>query len=179
MARIDEITVGGTTYDVFDKKTSANIAPEFDATESYAAGDVVTYDGVAYEFTASHSGAWTGTDVVEYVVSEKTDNLESDIDALKTLTTNYIVRNTLSSPTGLGVTVQPHSGGNYQFDYEPPTGYKFLTALNGYATGSNEIISISTGYNTATKKLTMYYNNFSDSAITVDQFNCIVLVVKE
>ena len=36
---------------------------EFDATESYAAGDPVVYNGVLYVFTAAHNpGAWTGSD---------------------------------------------------------------------------------------------------------------------
>lgn len=35
---------------------------QFDETETYAAGDVVIYNGALYKFTASHSGAWTGDD---------------------------------------------------------------------------------------------------------------------
>lgn len=35
----------------------------FDATHTYAAGDPVVYDGTLYTFTATHTGAWTGSDV--------------------------------------------------------------------------------------------------------------------
>ena len=35
----------------------------FDATHSYAAGDPVVYNGTLYTFTATHTGAWTGSDV--------------------------------------------------------------------------------------------------------------------
>ncbi|MDO5423057.1 MAG: glycoside hydrolase family 3 C-terminal domain-containing protein [Eubacteriales bacterium] len=42
---------------------SAADAAEFDAGKSYAAGDVVTKDGVAYKFTADHSGEWSDADV--------------------------------------------------------------------------------------------------------------------
>ena len=35
----------------------------FDATNSYAAGDPVVYNGMLYTFTAAHTGAWTGSDV--------------------------------------------------------------------------------------------------------------------
>jgi hypothetical protein len=38
-------------------------APAFDATHSYAAGDPVVYNGTLYTFTATHTGAWTGSDV--------------------------------------------------------------------------------------------------------------------
>lgn len=34
----------------------------FSEAETYAAGDVVIYDGSLYKFTAAHTGAWTGTD---------------------------------------------------------------------------------------------------------------------
>ena len=51
-------------------RTRANIAPAFDANESYLAGKVVDKDGVTYRFTADHSGAWTGLDVEQWVVSE-------------------------------------------------------------------------------------------------------------
>lgn len=37
----------------------------FDPLHSYAVGDIVMYDGKMYEFTAVHTGAWTGTDVTQ------------------------------------------------------------------------------------------------------------------
>lgn len=37
----------------------------FDPSHSYAVGDIVMYDGKMYEFTAAHTGAWTGADVTQ------------------------------------------------------------------------------------------------------------------
>ena len=49
----------------------------FSETETYAAGDVVIYDGSLYKFTATHTGAWNGTDAtatsVEKLMEEKAD----------------------------------------------------------------------------------------------------------
>ena len=53
----------GTDKSVNTGETSAADAAEFDAAKSYAAGDAVRYEGVAYKFTTDHSGEWTGTDV--------------------------------------------------------------------------------------------------------------------
>lgn len=51
------------------KAVSDMIAGEFDATESYAAGDVVVYDGDLYKFDSTHAaGAWTGSDATETTV---------------------------------------------------------------------------------------------------------------
>lgn len=42
----------------------------FSETETYSAGDVVIYEKKLYKFTASHSGAWTGTDATATSVAE-------------------------------------------------------------------------------------------------------------
>lgn len=43
--------------------TQAMVAPAFSATDSYAVGDVVTYNDVLYKFSVAHpAGAWIGTD---------------------------------------------------------------------------------------------------------------------
>lgn len=54
--------------DALSAQQRANIAAvsdalAFDATQSYAAGDPVVYNGTLYTFTATHTGAWTGSDV--------------------------------------------------------------------------------------------------------------------
>lgn len=42
-----------------------DLGTPFSASEDYAAGDAVLYDGVLYIFTSTHlAGAWTGSDVV-------------------------------------------------------------------------------------------------------------------
>lgn len=59
----------------------------FDATRTdenpYEIGDVVIYDGSLYKFTASHTGAWTGTDATATSVEEL---LKEKADAIKVLT---------------------------------------------------------------------------------------------
>lgn len=47
------------------------IAPVFNTSTAYTAGDYVIYSGKLYQFTAAHSGAWTGADVEECTVAEK------------------------------------------------------------------------------------------------------------
>lgn len=52
-------------------------AKAFSATDAYAAGDIVTYNGSLYRFTAAHAaGAWTGTDVEEIGEAGDTDFLK-------------------------------------------------------------------------------------------------------
>lgn len=48
----------------------ADLAPAFDATETYEIGDVVTYDDELYKFKASHTGAWAPADVDKITVSQ-------------------------------------------------------------------------------------------------------------
>ena len=54
------------------------IIPAFNESASYSTDDIVSYDGKIYKFTASHSGAWSGADVIETNVAElladKADN---------------------------------------------------------------------------------------------------------
>lgn len=44
---------------------------QFSETETYAAGDVVIYDGSLYKFTAAHTGAWTGEDAEATSINEQ------------------------------------------------------------------------------------------------------------
>ena len=53
----------GADKSVNTGELSAADAAEFDATKTYAAGDVCVKDGVAYKFTADHTGAWNDADV--------------------------------------------------------------------------------------------------------------------
>lgn len=50
---------------------SAMIAPEFDATEAYVEGDLVTYEGVLYKYNTAHAaGAWDATEVDDVTVED-------------------------------------------------------------------------------------------------------------
>ena len=54
--------------------TYDDLAPAFSSSASYSAGDYVIYDGRLMQFTAAHSGAWTGTDAVSVTVSSGLSN---------------------------------------------------------------------------------------------------------
>lgn len=57
--------------DVPNKLNSVSAAPAFSATTAYSKGTVVSYEGKTYRFTSAHpAGAWTGTDVEDYVLTE-------------------------------------------------------------------------------------------------------------
>lgn len=67
----------------FDSMLPDIIAPEFDSSTAYAAGDYAIYGGKLYQFTAAHAGAWTGADAEECNVAEKLEAVETDTTALK------------------------------------------------------------------------------------------------
>ena len=53
------------TLNLFKATEVTASMPVFSASDAYAKGDVVAYEGVAYRFTAAHpAGEWTGEDVV-------------------------------------------------------------------------------------------------------------------
>lgn len=54
--------------------TYNDLAPAFSSSAFYSAGDYVIYDGNLMQFTAAHSGAWTGTDAVSVTVSSGLSN---------------------------------------------------------------------------------------------------------
>lgn len=57
------------------------LAPQFDSTKAYSAGDYVLYSGTLYQFTSAHAaGAWTGTDAVQAVMSDGVSDLKSQLD---------------------------------------------------------------------------------------------------
>ena len=60
-----------------DKADTTAIAPAFDDTATYAIGDIVSYEGKIYEFTAAHTGAWAAADVTETDVTEMTESLSA------------------------------------------------------------------------------------------------------
>lgn len=80
MAKLDQIIINGTTYEIVPE-----IAPLFDATKAYAVGDCVIKDAVLYRFTVAHAaGAWIGTDAEEVIVSEELTDLKADLTSLNT-----------------------------------------------------------------------------------------------
>lgn len=61
---------------------SGNIADEFDAADSYLAGEYTIYNGKLYRFTENHTGVWTGSDAEEVVVGDVMTDMSVDITEL-------------------------------------------------------------------------------------------------
>lgn len=67
-----------------------DIAPVFDDTEAYNAGDLVYYDGVLYKFDVDHAaGAWDPSEVTQTSVAEEFNQLK-----------NTFIQSTASIDTG-------------------------------------------------------------------------------
>ena len=76
MAKLDQFNINGTTYEMVPE-----IAPLFDATKAYTAGDCVIKDAVLYRFTVAHAaGAWIGTDAEEVTVGKELTDLKADLN---------------------------------------------------------------------------------------------------
>ena len=57
------------------------IAPDFDSSVSYSAGQIVWYDGTLYRFTTNHSGTWAASDAKAIIISDSME-AASDLDNL-------------------------------------------------------------------------------------------------
>lgn len=68
-----------------NKSNSEAIAPLFDATETYSAGDLVMKDGKLYSFKNAHTGAWSASDVDETDINEKISELKNSVGDGKAL----------------------------------------------------------------------------------------------
>lgn len=75
-------TVSPAEVDLSGKASESTIAPEFDSSASYTAGQYVYKSGVLYRFTAAHTGAWTGTDAVEVTVGKELTDLKADLEEI-------------------------------------------------------------------------------------------------
>ena len=70
------LSVQGAAADA--KKTGEMVAPVFDPTANYIAGDYVNYGGTIYVFSQNHNaGAWTGSDVIAVKIGEEVYDLKS------------------------------------------------------------------------------------------------------
>lgn len=121
-------------------------APAFDATEAYAANDIVAYDGVVYVFTAAHAaGAWTGSDASVYAValgmptapSGKVGDFVLDVD------------NTANASASVTATL---TGAGTAFDVFTPEGVNLSTDILTFAGGEQcELYFTMTAFGTAAK----------------------------
>lgn len=85
MAVIDQVSLEETTYELVPE-----IAPLFNATQAYAAGDCVIKDAVLYRFTVAHAaGAWVGTDAEKITVGEELTDLSENVGYLKSAIESY------------------------------------------------------------------------------------------
>ena len=58
----------------------ASVAPIFDATAAYSAGDYCNYNGQIYRFTADHAaGSWTGSDATAADIGAELSNLKQEL----------------------------------------------------------------------------------------------------
>lgn len=59
-----------------------DLVPSFDPDrpDPYLAGEYVVYNNKIYKFTSSHTGPWTGTDVVPANLSEEIDDVKESVD---------------------------------------------------------------------------------------------------
>lgn len=69
-----------------------DLAPEFDATQSYSKNDCVVYNGDVYRFKTNHSGAWVAADADHITVTEAgghamitATNDDTDVDTVANL----------------------------------------------------------------------------------------------
>ena len=125
----------------------------FDASETYAAGDVVIYGVSLYKFTASHAGAWTGTDVtaisVEELLKTKANSekvLTKEAQTLTQVEKNQILRNINDTYANL---------------ISGKLGYKVLDPSQSFAnqvTEKNTIYEIRDVFNLNNDKITMPAN---------------------
>ena len=80
---MNETPYGGSPSDP-TKADLTSIAPAFDATATYADGDVVSYNGKVWIFTYAHTGAWDAADADETDVAELTEEMsEAEVQAVK------------------------------------------------------------------------------------------------
>lgn len=69
--------------------TGVSEYPNFSAASSYAAGDIVNYEGLLYEFTASHpAGEWIGTDATRTSLKKETEQKLTELENEIVLTRN-------------------------------------------------------------------------------------------
>jgi hypothetical protein len=71
----DKAIVGGVTAALGEKADTDIVASDFDATASYTAGNYCIYEGKMYKFKASHSGAWSASDVDEIKIAGELSSL--------------------------------------------------------------------------------------------------------
>lgn len=127
--------------------TSLNgqIAPAFDATQSYAKGQIVTKDGVMYVFTQNHSGTWNSSHVEQTKVSAQIELMPDRIE--QTVATNFAPEFNTTTTYNIGDIVS-YSGSVYRFTSQHPGGAWNSSHVTQVST-SDLYIAKTTAYQTA------------------------------
>ena len=84
-----------------------SLAPAFNSSNNYTAGQYVTYSGVVYTFKVNHSGSWSASDVVAVDIGGQLSQLKSAID---------LVDNTLGKINIGNLVLSPVSGKVYRYN---------------------------------------------------------------
>jgi len=88
------------------------IAEEFNTSTTYSAGDYCVHQGMFYQFTKAHSGAWNAADVVQTDVGGELTDLKQDLNAIVTQQTIDVTR-TASGTSRIDYTFYP--GREYKY----------------------------------------------------------------
>lgn len=119
MTVVDSILSGSSTNPVqnrvvkaaLDEKADTDIvASDFDATASYTAGDYCIYEGKFYKFKASHSGAWSASDVDEIKIAGELASLMSGLTSVGNTVDKIATSGIIWYPITFATTAH---GGNY------------------------------------------------------------------
>ena len=148
-------------------KISDSVAPEFDTSTSYTAGQYVYKNGVLYRFTADHTGAWTGSDAKTVTVGGEVGEAKSAIKITEKAIFGENIGNDFPIQfengtyyhTTTGSTLVKYYGGGYDLTrkviktttFNAPckvvitakSGYGFtvFTSVNGVVTGNTGLIT--------------------------------------
>ena len=72
---ITSIQTAGASIPADYSSLWTSLAPAFDSTKSYVAGQYVTYNGGVYRFITTHSGSWVAADAVAVNIGGELSNL--------------------------------------------------------------------------------------------------------
>ena len=163
----------GIRLDNLEKNTGIDEYPEFDEGSTYSAGNVVSYNGLLYQFTSEHAAeAWTGTDVEETNTTKEISSFilrQTTDKAYATLGKNLFNKYRVKGGYFLGSNGDERKNAAYAIsDYilvEADTEYtKSVNDVNAYTAFYDENINVLSTVNTktfTTPKKTKYLR-FSD-----------------
>jgi len=106
------------------------IAEEFNTSADYSSGDYCVYQGLFYQFTKAHSGAWNAADVVQTDVGEELTDLKQDLTKVVTINDGSWEVGSYNFPDGANYASNSRIRLTKYVGYS--LGYLNITALTGY-----------------------------------------------